>query len=154
MIVEMRNPYLSFFRLHWELKKLVLQCALILPLTHIGLELLGLKRFFKLTEGLTSLSRKTPKYPKEEAHRDAQLFSAVARRFPLRLTCLERSTALCWLLRWRGVDAAVHLGVRKDLQSLDAHAWVQVGELVINDSDDITERYTRLSPGILRSQHN
>ena len=146
MIIEMRRPYLIFIRLPWELKRLVLQCALILPFTYVGLELLGLKRFLKLMEGFTSVSFELPKYSKDEARRDTQLFSAVARRCPLPLKCLGRSLALCWLLRWRGVDAGVHIGVRKNDRDLDAHAWVQVGELVINDSEDITERYARLSP--------
>jgi hypothetical protein len=110
------------------------------------LELLGLKRFLKLMESLTVVACESHEYSEEEVRRDTQLFSAVARRFPLPLKCLGRSLALCWLLRWRGVDAALHIGVRKNDQSLDAHAWVQVGELVINDSEDITERYTRLSP--------
>ena len=74
------------------------------------------------------------------------LFSAVARRMPLPLKCLGRSLALCWILRLRGVDATVHIGVRKEHDELDAHAWVQFGDCVINDAEDVADRYTRVIP--------
>lgn len=107
--------------------------------------MMGLKAFLKVMERLTSVTPKSSEYSPEEARRDTQLFSAVAKRFPFPLKCLKRSLALCWLLRWHGADAALHLGVRKGYQGLDAHAWVQIGDLVMNDSKDVTERYTRLS---------
>lgn len=98
-----------------------------------------------LMTDLTNVDPESQEYSEQETRRDVQLFSAVARRFPLPLKCLGRSLALCWVLRWQGIDAAVHIGVRKDNRGLDAHAWVQIGDQVINDSEDVTERYTRLS---------
>src|SRR5215469_3276181 len=141
----MRSPYLDFFRLPWRSKTLVLQCGLILPITYAGLELLGLRGFLNVMDHLTRVTPKLSEYSQEEARRHTQLFSAVTERFPLPMKCLGRSLALCWLLRWRGADAALHLGVRKGNRGLDAHAWVQIGDLVMNDSEDVTERYTRLS---------
>lgn len=145
MMIGMWKPYLNFFRLPWRSKRLALQCALILPFTYAGLKLLGFKTFLKVIEHLTSVAPKSSEYSEEQARRDTQLFSAVTRRIPLPLKCLGRSLALCWLLRWHGADAEIHIGVRKSNQGLDAHAWVQIGDLVINDSEDVTERYTGLS---------
>lgn len=62
------------------------------------------------------------------------------------MKCLGRSVALCWLLRGLGVDATVHIGVRKGEQGLDAHAWVQRGDFVITDAEDVAERYIRIVP--------
>jgi len=145
MMIGMRRPCLIFFRLPWRSKRLALQCALILPVTYAGLELLGLRAFLNVMDRLTSVAPKPSEYSPEEARRHTQLFSAVTERFPLPMKCLGRSLALCWLLRWHGADAAIHIGVRKGNRGLDAHAWVQIGDLVMNDSEDVTERYTRLS---------
>jgi len=141
----MRSPCLDFFRLPWRSKRTVLQCGLILPFTYVGLKLISLKAFLNVLERLTSVAPKSCEYSQAEARKDTQLFSAVTKRLPLPLKCLGHSLALCWLLRWHGADAAVHIGLRKDNQGLDAHAWVQIGNLVINDSEDVAERYTRLS---------
>ena len=74
----------------------------------------------------------------------------MAQRWPLPLKCLGRSVALCWLLRQQGIDATVHVGVRKENDGLDAHAWVQFGDFVINDTENVTERYTRVLPSYSR----
>ena len=142
----MRRPWLIFCRLPWRSKRLALECALILPLTYAGLELLGLKTFLNVMEHLTSVAPDSWECSEEEARRHTLLFSSVTKQFPLPMKCLGRSLALCWLLRWHGADAALHIGVRKGNQGLDAHAWVQIGDLVMNDGKDVTERYTRLSP--------
>jgi len=61
---------------------------------------------------------------------------------PVRARCLERSLALWWLLRRRGVGAEVELGVRKtDAGELEAHAWVEVAGRAVNDGDDVRERF-------------
>jgi hypothetical protein len=61
---------------------------------------------------------------------------------PVRARCLERSLTLWWLLRRRGVGAEVELGVRKtDAGELEAHAWVEVAGRVVNDGDDVRERF-------------
>lgn len=119
---------------------------MILPSTYAALELFGL-------QPLLTFIRRSPKVegsPRECAPAQlrtyTRLFMAVARRCPFPMKCLGRSVALCWLLRGLGVDATVHIGVRKDKQDLDAHAWVQRGDFVINDADDVAERYIRIVP--------
>jgi hypothetical protein len=139
------NVFLKFLRLPSELKRFVLQSVLILPVTYGGLELLGLKR---LLAGVQQIApcRQAPEPSPQEIRTYTHLFSAVARRCPRPLKCLGRSVALCWLLRLRGIDATVHIGVRKEDNGLDAHAWVQFGDFVINDTEDVAERYTRVMP--------
>jgi hypothetical protein len=140
----MFQPCRQFLRLSSEQKWLVVQAVVILPVTYAWLELFGFQNLLTLIQRFTPVPGRVR--PPEEIHADMTLFSAIARRCPLPMKCLGRSVALCWLLRLRRVDATVHIGVRKNQHELDAHAWVQCGDFVINEAEDITERYARIVP--------
>lgn len=65
------------------------------------------------------------------------------RRFgPFRGNCLSTSIALLWLLRRGGHDAVLRLGTQLAPTGLTAHAWVELGGRVLNDSADVIHRYT------------
>jgi hypothetical protein len=55
--------------------------------------------------------------------RIAAVVAFVARRHPLQPRCLERSLAVCLLLRRRN-EADMLLGVRRTEDGLSAHAWI------------------------------
>ena len=55
-------------------------------------------------------------------------------------TCLPKSLALAWMLRGRGVPAAVRIGV-KTAGQFEAHAWVESGGVALNDPEGPAERY-------------
>ncbi len=60
-----------------------------------------------------------------------------ARNLPGKPRCLTRSLSLWWLLRRRGIDSRMCVGVRQLSGEIEAHAWVACGEHVINDHQDI-----------------
>jgi hypothetical protein len=68
------------------------------------------------------------------------------RHAPYPGNCLSQSIALCWLLRRRGVPASLRLGARIDAGAFSAHAWVESGDRVINETPDVTERFTPFQP--------
>lgn len=47
------------------------------------------------------------------------------------VVCLQRSAVLAWLLRRRGVAASLVIGYRA--VPFESHAWVEVGDRVVND---------------------
>ena len=53
--------------------------------------------------------------------------------------CLQRSAAVVWLLRKRGVDCDLVLGVRS--VPFAAHAWCEAAGEVINDVPSVRDRY-------------
>jgi hypothetical protein len=59
--------------------------------------------------------------------------------------CLQRSLALCLLLKRRGFNPQLKIGVRKDNDELQAHAWVEYCGRVINDSQDTPQRFTLMN---------
>ena len=66
---------------------------------------------------------------------------------PVVPTCLRRSVTLLRELGRAGVSGALHVGVRHVDERLEAHAWVQVGDEVVNDDADLVGTYTRLAGG-------
>lgn len=60
--------------------------------------------------------------------------------------CLADSLCAFMLLRARGYEPCLRLGVRSVSGHVEAHAWVEVGDEVFNDDPDIASRYELLQP--------
>jgi hypothetical protein len=79
--------------------------------------------------------------------RTAWAVEAAAARIP-RATCLTQALAAEVMLRRQGHVPDLHIGVAKDRQSFEAHAWLELdGRVLVGDHD--LGRYTRLTPDIL-----
>ncbi len=77
----------------------------------------------------------------EKARQAARMVSIAAAHTLCQTSCLDRSLVLCVLLRRMGIDADLHLGVKKDGGVFSAHAWVELDGEVINDTADVRERF-------------
>ena len=66
---------------------------------------------------------------------------------PIAPTCLRRSITLLRELKRLGLDGKMHVGVQRLSQGVEAHAWVQVGAVVVNDDRTVTDRYVELAAG-------
>jgi len=62
----------------------------------------------------------------QQADRLAHLAAIAGRRGILQARCLSQAMLVRALLRRRGLDAVLQVGVRKDSGQFDAHAWVEV----------------------------
>jgi hypothetical protein len=123
--------------------RIVGEAALMLPLTAAGLRIVGLQAWKGL---LTRTSGRTPAPRQPMAHQAqavARTVGRVVRRFPYRPSCLHHSIVLWWLLRRRGISSSVEVGVRRESESLHAHAWVVCENVVLNDHDDVGQRFSR-----------
>jgi Transglutaminase-like superfamily len=72
----------------------------------------------------------------DRAYRTAWLVQVAARFCAGRESCLAQSLVLWWLLRQRGLVSELRVGVRKRGGQLQAHAWVEYRDLVLNDRGD------------------
>lgn len=61
----------------------------------------------------------------------AAAIEGAARRLPWTSTCLVRALAGRFMLRRRHIACALHLGVAKPADRLEAHAWLTVGDLIL-----------------------
>jgi hypothetical protein len=69
-------------------------------------------------------------------------FSAASLLLSSSQTCLRRSIAMVDYLYRRGVRADLIIGVKD--RPFEAHAWVQYGDLVLNDPFDKVLEFTPL----------
>lgn len=124
-------------------RRRTLGAVALVPLVWLGLRALG---YARCRRWLTVRPGRAPVAPEPAAAAElaksyARAVSIAAGNVPCRARCLERSLALWWLLRRRGVAAELRIGVRKPESELEAHAWVELDGLAINDRDDVGERY-------------
>lgn len=94
--------------------------------------------FRALARGLGARRAETPAeapYP-PAARRVAWAVAAAARRAPWRSQCLEQALAAKAMLRVRGVQSTLYLGVARAPTA--AHAWVRVGEVNVTGGQDVS----------------
>lgn len=88
----------------------------------------------------------------DDPRRAVEVAAAVDAAFgliPVSPTCLRRSVTLLRELHRLRLAATMHIGVRKVDDAVEAHAWVQAGEVVVNDDPEVTRGYVELASGEL-----
>ena len=116
----------------------VLAC---LPAVAAALRVFGLRRVCRILSGAAATERRARADDAGKAQAVGRLVDIAARRGVGRPTCLARSVTLWWLLRRRGIDSTIRIGVRTVEGRMEAHAWVEHAGLVLNDADDVAERF-------------
>jgi hypothetical protein len=74
-----------------------------------------------------------------------QTVERIARRCFWKPVCLPQAIATAWLLKRRGISFEVLLGVKDAFPTLEAHAWVEVGNTIIVGGDNRHE-YRLIGP--------
>lgn len=76
----------------------------------------------------------------------ARIITAAASHHLFSISCLPRSLTLWWILRQRGMDSEIRIGVRCQGELLEAHAWVEYQKVPLNDTPDVHRRYAAFDP--------
>lgn len=124
----------------WE-RRVLLRALLLLPLSMVRIRRLGVSRALLAAE--PAARRPLPQVASQAAvaRRIAALVEVAARHGPFRATCLPICVTLQRLLRERGIDAQLHVGVRKAGHRLEAHAWVEREGSVLLDTGGAGEPF-------------
>lgn len=124
----------------WE-RTTLLQFAFLLPITWIGLRVLGFARMRRFCESALPSSPNLPVLEHNvhlaQAQRYAALAAIAARHGLYSANCLHQSLPLCWLLRRKGLPAQLKIGVKPNMRDFQAHAWVEVEEGVPLKQTDV-----------------
>lgn len=134
---------------------LVMQTAVLLPATALLLRRLGFWRCYRAFA--RSTERPSGNWQSSDdvirkAERVAAIVAMTNERYsPLYAACLPKSLVLWRALRVRGLPAEFYLGVRTLMGPFEAHAWVEVGGVVLDDVPDVATIYapfdlSRLTP--------
>jgi hypothetical protein len=120
---------------------LVLEAWLRLLWIDLTLRLLPFPRWRQtLLAATRSPATEPPTYP-PVSKRFLSLFGIAVRNHWRPMNCLRRSLALHGMLTRRGVPCVLRLGVRKEHQQLSGHAWLECGDVVVNDAPDVARHY-------------
>ena len=155
----LRHKLHHFRQLDRSTRRLLYRSLIGLPLTHLSLRLLGLKRSQRLLA--TSARSADPLQPtlvrsadplQPTSARSADLLQptlvrchralALARRYGLSGgNCLSRSLWLAHLLQRHGIACDLRIGVHKDSKAFTAHAWLEINGQPINDRPSVSSHY-------------
>ena len=126
----------------------------MLPLINVLLGVLGYVRLLRLIETLTPFQKEAPLNADtlQTAKAQARMVVIAATYGFYRATCLRKSLLVLYLLRQRGIPGQLHFGARIVNAQLEAHAWVEWQDEVINDAADVRQRYAPLEGGIPKIQ--
>jgi hypothetical protein len=116
-------------------RRTLLTAAAWMPVFWLGLQLLGLPRFQAWLQRAPLAALPAMSLPQIQAL--GELVNIAARHTVGPRSCLTRSLLLGWLLRRRGVAAALRIGVRLAGGSLNAHAWVECEGVPVNDRPEV-----------------
>ena len=107
-------------------KLLGLACGL--PVIEISLRCFGAQRTSSWLSRL--FAPRAPRHATNDELRDAdrlaQLAAIAGRRGIVTARCLSQALLVRTLLRRRGLETVLRVGVRKDDQRFDAHAWLEL----------------------------
>jgi hypothetical protein len=120
------------------------RAALLLPLVRWSLRLRGYgKTFTSLQRRIRFQAKGTDTRP--EAREEVQVACRMVRgavRYSLaQYTCFEESLTLWYLLRKHGIPACLRIGVRKENEKFEAHAWVEYGGEALNQDEAMHRHY-------------
>src|SRR5690349_16001042 len=135
----------KFLRLNPSERWTLAYAMILLPLTGMVLRLVGLRRSQEIFSSFISRNSVRKREQSEAVLTQALHISHLIRLANdhglYQANCLQRSLVLCWQLRWRGIESELHFGTRKDIGRIEAHAWVEIKGIVLNDSSDVRQRF-------------
>ncbi|MEQ2008270.1 MAG: lasso peptide biosynthesis B2 protein [Limisphaerales bacterium] len=131
----------SFRSLPVSEQRCYLSALLLLPFVDIGLRLFSWQRCQRWTERWARKKEAGDKtFP--APRRIAWLVERAARHCPWPATCLRRSLLLWAFLLRSGVASELRLGFRNPDGRFEAHAWVELNGVPLNDTPDVRSRYS------------
>ncbi|MGA7305848.1 MAG: lasso peptide biosynthesis B2 protein [Rhodothermales bacterium] len=138
----MSSSLSKLFALTSSDRNVALGATTLFLFVRLSLNLVGLNRSLRLLDRLSPLrpspTDTDPTHRMSESERISALVNTVARRmFHGRAAdlCLPKSLVTRMILRRRGLDGKLRIGVKPGEGTLRAHAWVEVGGVALSKSD-------------------
>ena len=121
---------------------LFLRAAALLPLVSLSLRLRGFRKTQAFLRKFLSLpSRPADISVSSSANLTVRMVRAAVRTGIGHPTCLDESLALWWLLGRQGIRSELKVGVRKEGEKFEAHAWVERDGLALNEPEARHQHY-------------
>ena len=139
----------AFRGLSWSMRWILARTLVQLPITVASLRLMGFRRTQALLLPASDSANARTDLP--EAQSLARIVHAAAPWSALPANCLPRALVLCRLLRRRGLQAELRLGVGKPEGEFAAHAWVEHAGTALAEPEGNDQRFAPLvEPSLTR----
>lgn len=139
----MARCFMALARLPSSERSLLLRACLSLIGIEIGLRWYGYNGLLQRIERPPNRSNVTGK-DRERATEYARGIAKAARHHVILARCLHKSLTLHAWLRKEGLPSQLRIGVRKDGGQLQAHAWIELGDQIVNDAPEVSGTYAPL----------
>jgi len=132
-----------FSALERPAQMLFLRALAMLPLVSLSLRLRG----FQPTRSTLqrTLARRTPQVDSDSLNMKmvlaAHMVNAADRHGLVHPSCLAKSLTLWWLLGRQGITSRLRIGIRKQNDQLEAHAWVEREGVALNEPEERHHHY-------------
>jgi Transglutaminase-like superfamily len=121
---------------------LFLRAAALLPLVSLSLRLRGFRKTQAFLQKFLSLSSHPADISaSSSANLTVRMVRAAVRTSIGHPTCLDESLALWWLLGRQGIRSELKVGVRKEGEKFEAHAWVERDGMALNEPEARHQHY-------------
>lgn len=120
-----------------------LRALLLLPMVSLSLRWRG----FRATQDSLNLLLTSAESESGFAARStdaaviARMVDAADRHGVVHPSCLAKSLTLWWLLTRKGIAAKLRVGIRKNLEKFEAHAWIECDGEALNEPDQHHTHY-------------
>lgn len=127
---------------------LLVQALLLLPITAFCIKLFGFRRLYAAIAKYGQTPYKLVP-SKRDIYTIVGIVTLASKRSFYRPNCLQKSLVLWWLLRRQSIESELRIGVRKQDERLEAHAWIECQGYVLNDTNDVARRFLPFAAPIL-----
>jgi hypothetical protein len=124
-----------FRALDGQAQGMFLRAMLALPLVSQSLRWRGLRATQESLQRRQAPGGKPTKFEKEKLEVTVRMVKAAVRHSPGHPSCLEESLTLWWLLARQGISSEVRIGIRKQAENFEAHAWVERDGMALNEPE-------------------
>src|SRR5271165_3595507 len=140
----MWEPFQRYKALDSEARKLFRRAAVLLPFVGVSLRLRGYRKTqewlqVRLERGRAVLPM--PATSKVIVEKTCRMVRAAVHYAMPRAGCLEESLTLWYLLALQGISASVRIGVPKQTDHFEAHAWVEHEGVALNQPEEVHHHY-------------
>lgn len=142
-----------FFGMAVDQRQLFLQSAILLPLTGLGVRLLGFNRWYaglsRRAVGSRISATTSPQPEVVIIQRTLRSVRLASQHGLYPGNCLSRSLTLWWLLRRQGIECDLRIGVRREQAQLQGHAWIEYKGYPLNEQPQVHQHYAVFAETIL-----
>lgn len=156
------NSFRKLKQLSADERRLLTQALALLPLTFCGVYALGVTRWQRFLTRLASFGTSANRSSNptsalrsplvsgdtrtsEQAKVIARAVKIAAERGLFQANCLQQTLVLWCLLRRNHIEGEIRFGARKQEGEVQAHAWVELDGVALNEASDVCLHFSPLA---------